>query len=113
MIKSYLFLTLAILFEVAGTMLLPVSQNFTKLAPTIGLMFAYIVSFYFLTFALQNIPIGIVYATWAGLGVFLIAILGKVFFDETLSWQVMIGLFFIVIGVAIVNSFSTSNMPEQ
>ena len=70
MIKSYLFLTLAILFEVAGTMLLPVSQNFTKLAPTIGLMFAYIVSFYFLTFALQSIPIGIVYATWAGLGVF-------------------------------------------
>jgi len=74
------------LFEVAGTMLLPASENFTKLAPTIGLMFAYIVSFYFLTFALQNIPIWIVYATWAGLGVFLIAILGKVFFDETLSW---------------------------
>ena len=113
MIKSYLFLILAILFEVAGTMLLPVSQNFTKLAPTIGLMFAYIVSFYFLTFALQSIPIGIVYATWAGLGVFLIAILGKVFFDESLSWQVMIGLLFIVIGVAIVNSFSTHNVPEQ
>ena len=113
MIKSYLFLTLAILFEVAGTMLLPVSQNFTKLAPTVGLIIAYIVSFYFLTFALQSIPIGIVYATWGGLGVFLIAILGKVFFDETLTWQVMIGLLFIVIGVAIVNSFSTHNMPEQ
>ena len=40
-------------------------------------------------------------------------VLGKVFFDETLSWQVMIGLLFIVIGVAIVNSFSASNMPEQ
>ena len=79
MIKSYLFLALAILFEVAGTMLLPFSQNFTKLAPTVGLIIAYIVSFYFLTFALQSIPIGIVYATWAGLGVFLIAILGKVF----------------------------------
>ena len=53
------------------------------------------------------------YATWAGLGVFLVAILGKVFFDETLTWQVMIGLLFIVIGVANVNSFSTHNIPEQ
>ena len=113
MIKSYLFLTLAILFEVAGTMLLPVSQNFTKLAPTVGLIIAYIISFYFLTFALLSIPIGIVYAIWAGLGFFLIAILEKIFFDETLTWQVMIGLLFIVIGVAIVNSFSTHNMPEQ
>ncbi len=113
MIRSYLFLTLAILFEVAGTMLLPFSQNFPKLAPTVGLIIAYIVSFYFLKFALQSIPIGIVYATGTGLGVFLIAILGKVFFAEFLSWQVMIELLFIVIGVTIVNLFSTHNMPEQ
>ena len=47
------------------------------------------------------------------MGVFLIAILGKVFFDKTLSWQVMIELLIIVIGVAIVNSFSTHNMKEK
>ena len=85
MIKSYLFLTLAILFEVAEIMLFPVSQNFTRVTPTAGLIFAYTLSFYFLTFDLQAIPIGIVYATWTGLGIFLIAILGNVFFDETLS----------------------------
>jgi len=80
-----LFLIVAILFEVAGIVLLPVSQNFTKLTPTVGLIFAYTLSFYFLTFDLQAIPIGIVYATWTGLGIFLIAILGNVFFDEILS----------------------------
>ena len=80
-----MFLTLAILFEVAGTMLLPVSQIFTKVTTTVGLIFTFTLCFYFLTYDLQAIPIGIVHATWAGLGIFLIAILGNVFFDETLS----------------------------
>ena len=84
-LRAIFFLILAILFEVAGTMLLPVAQNSTKVTPTVGLIFAYTLSFYFLTFDLQAIPIGIVYATWTGLGIFLIAILGNVFFDETLS----------------------------
>ena len=37
MVKTYIFLVGAIFFEVAGTMLLPVSQNFTKLVPTVAL----------------------------------------------------------------------------
>ena len=45
------------------------------------------------------------YATWSGLGVFTVAILGYVLFNETLGWQSIIGLFLIVIGVILVNSF--------
>ena len=110
MLKSYLFLILAITLEVIGTMLLPVSQNFTKFEPTVVLIVAYILSFFCLTFALQSIPIAIVYATWAGLGVFLIALLGMIFFQQNLSWQVVSGLFLIVIGVALVNTFSSHNV---
>jgi|TARA_B110000093_G_scaffold177097_1_gene213575 small multidrug resistance pump len=110
--KSYIFLSLAIVFEVCGTMLLPVSQNFTKLFPTLGLIFAYLVSFYFLTFALKTISIAVVYASWAGLGVFLIAILGKLIFDEPLSWQMILGLTLIVIGVVVVNSFVPSSVSD-
>ena len=47
---SYFFLALAIIFEVIGTMLLPASQNFTKLLPSVVLVVAYMLSFYFLTF---------------------------------------------------------------
>ena len=110
--KSYIFLSLAIVFEVCGTMLLPFSQNFTKLLPTLGLIAAYVVSFYFLTFALKTIPIAVVYASWAGLGVFLIAVLGKLFFNEPLSWQIILGLTLIVIGVVIVNTFSTTHISN-
>ena len=107
MIKTYLFLISAIFFEVIGTMLLPVTQNFTKFLPTGVVAVCYLSAFYLLTFVVNKLPIAIVYATWSGLGVFTIAILGYIFFKQTLSWQAMLGLFFIVMGVILVNGFSS------
>ena len=106
MLKTYIFLVGAIIFEVAGTMLLPVSQNFTKLIPTVSLSIFYLCAFYLLTFVVNKLPIAIVYATWSGLGIFTIAILGYIFFKQTLAWQAIFGLFLIVVGVILVNSFS-------
>ena len=74
MVKTYFFLSVAIFCEVAGTMLLPVSQNFTKVVPTVCLTLFYLASFYLMTFVMDKLPIAIVYATWSGLGVFTIAI---------------------------------------
>ena len=106
MIKTYLFLFGAILFEVTGTMLLPVTQNFTKLIPTSILAICYLCAFYLLTFVVNKLPIAIVYATWSGLGIFTIAILGYIFFKQTLSWQSILGLFLIVAGITLVNIYS-------
>ena len=100
---SYLYLTGAILCEVTGTMLLPVSKNFTRPIISIILVLAYVMAFYLLTFALKEIPLAIAYATWAGMGVFLISVLGYFFYSESLQWQSMIGLLLIAIGVAMVN----------
>jgi len=107
MIKTYLFLIGAILCEVAGTMLLPISQNFTKMIPTVTLSMFYLLAFYLLTFVVNKLPIAIVYATWSGLGIFTIAILGYVFFKQSLSWQAIMGLFLIILGVVLVNSFTS------
>ena len=92
MIKTYIILIFAIFFEVGGTMLLPASQNFTKIVPTATLAVLYLSSFYLITFVVDKIPIAIVYATWSGLGVFTVAILGYFFFKQSLSWQAIIGL---------------------
>ena len=107
MIKTYLFLIGAILCEVAGTMLLPISQNFTKIIPTAALSIFYLIAFYLLTFVVNKLPLAIVYATWSGLGIFTIAVLSYIFFKQSLSWQAVIGLFLIVIGVILVNSFTS------
>ena len=105
---SYIYLAGAIICEVIGTMLLPLSENFTNPFPSFGLVVAYVLAFYFLTFALESIPIAIVYATWAGLGVFFVSVFSFLYYNQVLQWQSMLGLLLIVIGVTLVNSFSIS-----
>ena len=106
MTKAYIFMFVAIFCEVAGTLLLPSTQNFTKPIPTVIAATCYLSALYCLTHVLHKIPIAIVYATWSGLGIFTIAIFGYIFFKQTLAWQAIVGLFLIVIGVILVNSFT-------
>jgi len=106
MTKAYIFMLIAIFCEVAGTLLLPSTQNFTKPIPTLIAATCYLSALYCLTHVLHKIPIAIVYATWSGLGIFTIAIFGYIFFKQTLAWQAILGLFLIVVGVILVNSFT-------
>ena len=110
MIKTYLFLFGAVFCEVGGTMLLPITQNFTRLIPTSILAVCYLSAFYLLTFVVNKLPIAIVYATWSGLGIFTIAILGYIFFKQNLSWQAILGMFLIVVGVTLVNIYSSKTI---
>jgi small multidrug resistance pump len=103
----YLVLFLAIAFEVAGTMLLPTTKEFSKLVPSSLVSIFYFFSFYFLSISVTKLPLSIVYASWAGLGVFSVAILSYVFYKQTLNIPTIIGLFLIVIGVILVNMFKT------
>tara|TARA_B100000965_G_C19587138_1_gene756281 strand:+ start:313 stop:633 length:321 start_codon:yes stop_codon:yes gene_type:complete len=103
----YIVLFAAILFEVIGTMLLPVSQNFTKIMPTAVLLISYGLSFYMLAIVSQKLPLSLVYASWSGIGIFSIAILSYVFYKQSLNWQTVLGLFLVVIGVTIVNIYKS------
>lgn len=109
MMNSYLLLFAAIAFEIAGTMMLPLSQNFTKGFPTAILIASYGLSFYFLAIVSTKLPLSVVYASWAGVGVFSVALLSYIFYKQSLNWQTILGLFFIVIGVTIVNVYKSSS----
>ncbi len=107
---SYIYLLGAIVCEVFGTMLLPLSKNFTMLLISIVLVVAYMLSFYLLTFALKEIPIAIAYSPWAGAGIFLTTLLGYLFYNQSLQWQSLVGLLLIAIGVAVVNTFKNQEL---
>ena len=102
----YALLFIAIALEVVGTMLLPASQNFTRIAPTAILLTSYGMSFYFLAIVSQKLPLSIVYASWSGIGIFSIAILSYIFYKQTLNWQTILGLYIIIIGIILVNTYS-------
>tara|TARA_B100000212_G_scaffold137282_1_gene103442 strand:- start:4361 stop:4690 length:330 start_codon:yes stop_codon:yes gene_type:complete len=102
---TYFYLIVAILLEVAGTMLLPVTNSFSKPIPTTIMALCYLGALFLLTVVVKTLPIAVVYATWSGLGVFSVAILGYFVFGQGLPWPVILGLFLIVSGVVLVNSF--------
>ncbi|WP_405341018.1 DMT family transporter [Fibrobacter sp.] len=103
---NYLFLFLAIVAEAGGTTLLKMSEQFTKLVPSIFSILCYLASLYLLSLCLRGIPISIAYATWSALGIALITISGIVFFKQMPDLGAIIGLILIISGVAVLNLFS-------
>ncbi|MCW7752919.1 SMR family transporter [Desulfobotulus sp. H1] len=102
----WIFLSIAIVAEVCGTMALKASDGFTKLYPSISVLFSYTLAFYCLSITLRSIPVGIAYAVWAGAGVALIALLAWIFFGQKLDGAAILGLSLIVAGVVVLNVFS-------
>lgn len=96
----------AIGLEVAGTTLLQKSEQFSRLWPTLGLAACYLAAFYLLSLALRQMPVGIAYAIWSGLGVVAISAIGLVVFKQKLDAPALIGLSMIVGGVVVINLFS-------
>jgi small multidrug resistance pump len=106
--KNFLFLGIAILFEIIATSALKKSEQFTQLIPSIITIVGYFAAFYFLSFAIRTIPVGIAYAIWSGVGIVLITIIGAVFFKQIPDLPAIIGLALILIGVVVINVFSTT-----
>ncbi|SHF85851.1 small multidrug resistance pump [Flavobacterium segetis] len=104
--KNFLFLGIAIIFEIIATSALKKSEEFTKLIPSLITIVGYCGAFYFLSFAIRTIPVGIAYAIWSGVGMVLITIIGAVFFKQIPDLPAVIGLSLILIGVIIINVFS-------
>lgn len=102
----YLYLALAIVTEVIATSLMPLTQGFTRLWPSLAVAVGYGVAFYCLSLTLKTLPIGVIYAIWSGAGIALIAIVGAVFFKQSLDTPALIGIGLIVAGVLVLNLFS-------
>lgn len=106
---KYLFLALAIIFEVIGSSFLNASKGFTKVIPSTITVIAYVTCFVFLSQALKHIPLGIAYGIWAGLGIVLTALISVFVFKQSLDLPAIIGIFLIVTGVIVMNVFSKTN----
>ena len=96
---SWLFLALAIIFEVAGTINLKLSQGFANLLPSILIFVFYGISFSFTTLALKELELSWVYAIWSGLGTALVVIIGILYFKEQVTLIKVVSISLIVCGV--------------
>ncbi|WML33659.1 quaternary ammonium compound efflux SMR transporter SugE [Clostridium sp. OS1-26] len=95
---QWLFLIIAGVFEVAWAIGLKYSYGFTKLVPSVLTILGMIASFYFLSLAMKNIPLGTAYAIWTGIGTVGTGILGIILFNESINPIRLICIGFILIG---------------
>lgn len=104
---AWIYLIAAGLFEVLFASTLKLTENFTKLVPTIAFLVFAATSFYLLTKALEGIPIGTAYAIWTGIGAVGTVLVGIFFYNEPSS---ILRLFFIstlvisIVGLKVVSS---------
>lgn len=105
---KWVYLVVAVCGEVLGTTALKSSEGFSRFAPSLIVVIGYGIAFYFLSLTLDKIPVGISYALWSGIGIVLISIIGWLFLGQRLDVPAMIGIGFIIIGVAVINLFSKS-----
>jgi small multidrug resistance pump len=96
---SWVYLILAILFEVSGTTSMKLSEGFTKFWPSVLLFVFYALSFTSLTYALKTLEVSVTYAVWSGLGTIVITLIGIFWFNESASTIKFISIALIIIGV--------------
>jgi len=97
----WLYLSIAILSEVAGSTALPAAEGFRKPLPTAIVVVCYIAAFYFLSLTLEGIPLGVAYAIWSGVGVALISLGGWIFYRQALNSTELFAIVLIGLGVVI------------
>ena len=100
---AYLFLVLAIAFEVLSTSFLKDTNGFTRLYPSLIVIVALCICLFLMSHSMKFIPVGIVYASWAGLGIVAITIIAVIKYNQMPNIPTMIGIALIVIGVVVVN----------
>lgn len=103
-ITPYALLALAIASEVIGTSALKASEGMTRLIPSLIVVAGYALAFYLLALCLKSMPVGFVYAIWAGLGVVGVALVGYLAFGETMTLAKTAGISLVVVGVALVHA---------
>ncbi len=102
----YLNLAIAIVAEVTATSFMKQSEGFTRLIPSAITFIGYAIAFYFLSLTLREVPTGIAYAIWSGVGIVLITAIAWIFQGQKLDAPALIGMALIVAGVLVMNLFS-------
>ncbi|PWC54885.1 multidrug efflux SMR transporter [Azospirillum sp. TSO22-1] len=96
---GWVYLSVAIGFEIAGTTAMKLSDGMTRLWPALAVVLCYSVSFTLLAWALRSLEVGVAYAVWSAVGTMAIAAIGILVFGEGVGTMKLLGLALIVAGV--------------
>ena len=102
----WLYLSIAILAEVIATSSLKAAEGFTRIIPSLIVVFGYGTAFYFLSLTLRTMQVGTAYAIWSGVGTVIISIVAWLLYNQKLDAPSILGMALIISGVVIIKFLS-------
>ena len=104
--QAYFLLIVSILLEITATGTLKATEGFTRWIPSLISVVAISGCMFFMSHVMKILPVGITYATWSGIGIIALTLIGIVKYKQIPNLATLFGLSLIVIGVIIVNVMS-------
>ena len=108
-IMPYLFLMLAVFFGTASNSFAKTAEGFSLIIPSLLSAITIILCMYGLSNVMKTIPIGVTYASFAGLCILATSLVGIFKFAQIPNLYTSIGLILIIAGVIIVNIFGVDS----
>ena len=108
-LTSYLFLILAVALGTASNGFAKSAEGFTLLIPSIITAITIVLCMYVLSHVMKAIPVGVTYASFAGLTIIATTVVGVFKFNQMPNLYTMIGLTLIIAGVLMVNLLGKVN----
>ena len=106
---AYIILIVAVVLGTAANGFAKGAQGFTLLIPSLVTAITIVRCMYALSLVMKTIPVGITYASFAGLCIIATSLVGLVKFNQVPNLYVIIGLGLIVAGVLMVNLLGKTN----
>jgi small multidrug resistance pump len=100
---SYLFLGIAVFLGVTSNSFAKSAEGFTLFFPSLITAITIVLCMYALSLVMKNIPMGITYASFAGLTIIATVVVGIIRFNQVPNFYSLIGIVLIIIGVLMVN----------
>ncbi len=108
-VTSYLFLALAVFLGVTSNSFAKSAEGFTLLVPSIVTAITIVLCMFALSIVMKTIPMGITYASFAGLAIIATVVVGVIKYNQIPNLYTIIGLVLIIVGVLMVNLLSGIN----
>ena len=101
--QAYILLAISIILEITATGYLKATEGFTRWIPSLISVVAISGCMFFMSHVMKILPVGITYATWSGVGIVALTLIGIIKYKQIPNLATLFGLSLIVIGVIIVN----------
>ena len=101
--QAYIFLMVSILLEITATGSLKATEGFTRWIPSLISVAAISCCMFLMSHVMKILPVGITYATWSGIGIVALTLIGIIKYKQVPNLATIFGLASIIIGVVIVN----------